>query len=217
MRNVPRPRFAIALCGLFVWAGAARPECRIAVEQPGLREVWEAEQQAAGHFGSNITDLRPMLRELARFYPENASELEKVANSDQAPTVAPVKLTRIISENEEESVVATRGAKVFLCGSTPEAKAELQRIRRALAASFGPFPTEKGLLGDEAFMKSRSGWSTTILFRRRNAVVFLGYRRPVRSSKKDRTKPLESILDQALEPDAITLAKTLDQLLISAR
>ena len=51
-------------------------------------------------------------------------------DKDAAPTVVPVKLTRVISDNEEESVVATGGAKVFLCGSTPatpEAKATRRR------------------------------------------------------------------------------------------
>ena len=212
-RRVYRLELAV---GLFLCAGHAQPKCRTAVEQPVESARWASEQQMANP-NANVSDLRPLLGELVRFYPESSAKIQELANTGSTLTKTRVNLSKMISEDEEESVYARRGAQVFLCRSVAEAKAELARIRRGLAAVFNPFPPEKGTLGDAAFIRLHPMHSASVLYRRRNAVVYIAFRAPFRRSKPDHSRPYETIPDPTLEQKAITLAKTLDQLLISAK
>ena len=203
--------------GLFLCASQAQAKCWIAVEQPEAAARWRAEQEAAGQLDANITDLSSVLKEVATLYPESSSGARDHTFQGSVVTETRINLSRTISENEVERVRAQAGAKISLCDSIAEAEAELSRRSERMPVPFDPFPEARGTLGEAAAFRSEPARSIIIFFRRRNAVVYVGYEAPARGQKKGRDRPYQTIPAPTIEEKAITLAKTIDQLLISAK
>jgi hypothetical protein len=204
----------VAFLPLVSWGiGNAQPAPGPRPREPYPPEL--ARRQYPEAPGSYVTDLRPILRELARHYPEHNSEIVKQAEKLATPTKARLELRRIVTDNARETEGVTSIVAIGLHPSLAMAYGAFHETIIRLSAAFDRFPKEKGPLGELAVTYTFMNQSSTVILLRRNAVVWVRAEGLYRGSKTDTSGIY--LPDPGLEDRAIALARTIDQLLISAK
>jgi hypothetical protein len=176
---------------------------------------WFVERQYPEVPSSYVTDLRPVLRELAKRYPELSEEILKQVEKPGSARRDRLELRRILVDNEREmeeesSIIAIR-AYPNLAG----AMLGFGRTLDQLSAAFERWPKEKGPLGEIAATFTYERTSSSVILLRRNVVVWVHCDGRHRSSKTDRSG--NYLPDPGLEDRAIQFARALDELLINAK